>query len=67
MTHCDDGFADTVDCANCGEPIDTGEWHPAGTLDDGGQLRIVSFCGGRCRQAWAKDTPCRPHGECSRC
>lgn len=56
----DDG-GPLVDCANCGGPIETDEWHPV-TSERGpdGEFRIVPFCGRACRREWlprASDAP----------
>lgn len=40
-------------CATCGAPVDTDEWHPAATtVDDEGDVQILSFCDRDCRDRW---------------
>lgn len=52
----------TAECANCGAPVETGEWHPAATDSrDGDGLAIVSFCSWECRADWTTDSSSTPH------
>lgn len=40
-------------CANCGDRIDTKEWHPVVTrTDEDGTFRVYAFCDEDCRDEW---------------
>lgn len=58
----DDSPAAGVECAYCGAPVETQEWHPV-TSDAGeGEFRIVAFCGHDCREQWLQE-PSHPGQE----
>lgn len=40
-------------CANCGDRIETTEWHPVETRVEDGDFRMYAFCSVDCREAWA--------------
>lgn len=42
-------------CANCGEQIDTTEWHPLVTrTDTDGNFQVFAFCNEDCRDEWTE-------------
>lgn len=43
----------TTTCEVCGNPIDTGEWHPIETEWDDGDLSIHTFCSQECHDEWS--------------
>jgi hypothetical protein len=46
----------TEECAECGDHIPSGEWHPVATLRDGdGEMDIYDFCSEDCRSSWQAD------------
>lgn len=47
---------DVERCANCGDRIETGEWHPVDTARDAdGEFVLVQFCTEACRDAWSEE------------
>lgn len=40
-------------CTNCGDEIDSTEWHPVrATHDEDGEFRIYAFCSEECLEEW---------------
>lgn len=43
-------------CANCGDPLTDGQWHPVVTESTGdGDVDCYSFCDDDCRAEWTAD------------
>lgn len=45
--------SDAERCVNCGDRIETGEWHPVETTRDDGEFVLLPFCTVACRDAWS--------------
>ncbi|WP_266077365.1 DUF7576 family protein [Haladaptatus caseinilyticus] len=40
-------------CANCGDTIEIGSWHPVlAETDDSGMFHLYPFCSPHCRDVW---------------
>lgn len=58
-----DGSPAGVDCAVCGDAVETDEWHPVATEADPEETRIVPFCTEDCREQWLAEHPGLSAGE----
>lgn len=51
-------------CANCGQQIDTSDWHPLVTRTEAdGTFRVFAFCDATCRDTWATTATTPRDGE----
>jgi hypothetical protein len=51
-----DDRTDVERCTNCGDRIETSEWHPVRTVrGPDGELALVQFCTETCCDAWSRD------------
>ena len=44
----------TTECAYCGAPVVTTEWHPVATRNTADGADIVAFCEQSCRRRWKR-------------
>lgn len=42
-------------CSNCGDHIDTKQWHPVTSREEDGTVVVYTFCSDSCQAAWISE------------
>lgn len=41
-------------CTNCGDPVDTDEWHPVQSYKGADSVTVYTFCSESCAEEWER-------------